>query len=701
MRKNNLLIILLTMSFLLVFPLQLVSGSRTKTHYLKITPEIILSKEGFRNIKWATRFRDIPWKWSKSHFPADGFWRENEDLNVFNVKAKWITYTFRNSIFYGVRIDIEGKDKVKKALKVVKKEYPPEKKIVNVNNLERSWNTKYTQVWVTIPKDDNGLGTIYLWGRDRKFPDASIRPVYLVKPPALNSAPGPYVPRYYVIYKKTSKIVIDGDINEKAWQDADWFDTFVDHQHPYAPLPWKTTRAKMVYDKDYLYVAAQLQEENVWGSITKRDDIVYYENDFEIFLDPTANGINYFEFELNALNTMFDMWHELDNHRGAYADPVFDSKGTRHVVKVDGTLNYHYDIDNGWFVEVKIPFRDLKEWNPQMSIPIKRGDKWRFNFSRVEYMHVYTQLFPYLLPNSLTEDWVLEPTDTGDLHIPELWAIAVFSDHRSGNKDIELENKRPKVLKVPNTAPPADKKMVHFPACTITIGPDPTDPVHSPAHKVHVPEFYMDKYEVTVAEYTRFLNKGGNDQYYSSWMQIPERCGIVKHKDGKYTVVPGRENYPVVYVTHDAAMAYAKSVGKTLPTEEMWERAARGLEGRKYPWGNEKIDPTRANYDFHYGGTTPVGSFPKGATPEGIYDMAGNVKEWTNSKFMPYPGGKPFEHRWLDIWYKEKPDPNDPNSYWWVNRGGGWTKQESCMESAYRDGQGHMNVGFRCVKIVK
>ena len=81
--------------------------------------------------------------------------------------------------------------------------------------------------------------------------------------------------------------------------------------------------------------------------------------------------------------------------------------------------------------------------------------------------------------------------------------------------------------------------------------------------------------------------------------------------------------------------------------------------------------------------------------------MAGNVKEWTNSRFMPYPGGKPFEHRWLDIWYQEKPDINDPDSYWWVNRGGGWTKQENCMESAYRDGQGHMNVGFRCAKIIK
>ena len=695
--KHRTNFVLLIYLFMFLFTINIYSDSRPR--WKRFNNEMILSKEGFRNVMWATRLKNTPWKWVKSHFPAMGYWRENEDYNVFGVKAKWITYTFRNNIFYGVRIDIEGKQNTQTAMETVRKEYPPEKDIVKENDREYSWNTEFTQVWVTIPEKKDGLGTIYLWGRDRKFPDASIRPTYLIPPAALNTHPEPYVPRYYVIYHATDSITIDGDINEKAWQDAKWLDSFIDHQYPYAPLPWKTTRVKMIYDDNYVYVAAQLQEENVWGHLTKRDTIAYYDNDFEIFLDPTANGINYFEFEFNALNLLFDMWHELDNHRGAYADPVYDSKGTRHAIKVDGTLNYHYDIDNGWSVEVKIPLSELKEWNPEMSIPIKRGDKWRINFSRVQYMHIYTQLFPYLLPFSPCEDWVLGPTDTGDLHIPELWPIAVFSDHYSGDPDELLEKSNPKVLEIPSVSKIKEKGMAHFPACTITIGPDPTDPVHSPAHKVEVPEFWMDRYEVTVAEFTEFLNRGGNDQYYSAWMRIPERCGIIKESNGKYSVVPGRENYPVTYVSHDAAVAYAKSVGKVLPTEEMWERAARGLEGRKYPWGNEKIDPSRANYNFYYGGTTPIGSFPKGATPEGIFDMSGNVKEWTSSKFKPYPGGKPFEHRWIKYWFDNVPKP--PKKYWWVNRGGAWTKQESNMEAAYRDGQGHMNVGFRCVKLSK
>jgi formylglycine-generating enzyme required for sulfatase activity len=668
----------------------------SRPKWLRFEPEMHLSKEGFRDVKWCTRIGGFPWKPSRLSFPASGVLRQDEDYDVFGVRAKWITYTLRNSIFYGVRIDIEGRADIEKAAAQVRREYPPVGEIETINDLERRWSTDSTSVWITLPQDKAGRGTIYLWGRDRKFHDDSKTPYFLAKPPDINSDPRPYQPRYYVIYRASGPITIDGDLSEKAWQDAGWLDAFVDHQHPYAPAPWKTTRAALLYDDEYIYAAAQMQEENVWGHLTERNSIIYYDNDIEIFLDPSADGMNYFEFELNPLNTMFDMWHELDNHRGAYANPVvFNSEGTRHAVKVDGTLNYHHDIDNGWTVEVKIPLADLKPWNPDMTVPIRRGDLWRINFSRVQYMHVYTQLFPYLLPYSPCEDWVLAPTDTGDLHIPELWAKAVFSDLYAGQYDTELEEARPGVLPIPRPQPRIEG-MVYFPAVRMTVGPDPKDPVHSPAHDVDVPAFWLDRYPVTVAEYTAFLNLGGNDEYYSPWMRIPERCGIIHEGPGRYRVVPGREDYPVTYVSHQAATAYAAAQNKILPTEFMWERAARGAEGRVFPWGNDPIDPTRANYDFHYGGTTPVGCFPKGATPEGVFDLIGNVKEWTSSEFRPYPGGEPFAHRWLPFWFD--PVPENPE-YWPVDRGGGWTKQESNMAASYRDGQASMNTGFRCARL--
>ena len=662
--------------------------------WLKLDPPLEVSKEGFRGVMWCSRARDIPWKF-KSNIVHTDWTRQDEDFTVFGETATYITYTFRNTIMYGVRIDYKGADATRKAMTAALKEYPPAEGTISVNDRETRWQTKYTSAWVTLPEDQDGLGQLFLWGRDRKFPDDSPSPSYINPPPALNHTLKPYKPRHYVVYRKSAPIVIDGNITEKAWQDAPWTQEFEDAQSPYCPLPWKTTRAKIVYDDEAMYFAAQLQEENVWGHITKRDSISYYDNDFEIFVDPTANAVDYFEYEMTCLNQMFDMWHEVDNHRNALADGRYDAPNMRHAVKVQGTLNYHYDIDDGWTVEVMIPFADMQTHNPDMIVPPRRGNMWRFNFSRVQFMHVYNQLFPYLLPAPV-EDWVWASTFGGDLHIPEMWAKGTFSDMIAGTvRDEELEQGYP-ILDPPKAPKKHKKGMVSFKASTITVGPDPTDPLHSPAHEVQVPAFKMDRYEVTVAEYCDWLNKGGNDDHWKERMQIPEFCGIVKDGPGSYHVWPGRENYPVVFVSRDDAMAYAEAHGKTLPTEEIWERAARGLDGRTYPWGNEPITPERSNYDFHYGGTLPVGSLPKGATPEGIFDLSGNVKELTNSQFYPYPGGGEYEH-WFNFPFFAPPYPK--KNWNWVNRGGAWTKQEGCMASAYRDSQGIQNVGFRCVII--
>jgi formylglycine-generating enzyme required for sulfatase activity len=667
--------------------------------WLKFSNDLSKSPEGFRGFPWCARMSEAPWKTLRGGHVHTLYVRDDEDYSVFGVTAKYITYTHRNSVFYGVRIDIEGRDAVSRAMEAVRREYPPSGPVEKINERETRWSTPHTSVWVTLPEDAGGPGQVFLWGRDKVFPDDSNTPVYLNKPMALNHTLKKYKPRQYVIYKASGPIAIDGGINEKAWQDAPWTEPFEDAQSPYCPQPWKMTRAKILYDDENLYVAAQLQEENVWGHITQRDSIVYYDNDFEVFVDPTANAVNYFEYEMTCLNTMFDMWHENDNHRGALADGRYDAPGLRSAVQVQGTLNYHFDADEGWTAEMKIPFRDMRASNPDMSLPVKRGDMWRMNFSRVQYLHIYSQLFPYLLPNSPCEDWVWNTTHIGDLHIPEMWAKAVFSDLQAGSvPDEELENAFP-ILDPPPAPKKRQKDMVRFPASSITLGPDPTDPKHSPAHTVQVPEFRMDRYEVTVAEYAAFLNGGGRDKFYDERMQIPELCGILRDAPGKYRVIPGREDYPVVCVSYDAALAYAESMGKTLPTEAMWERAARGIEGRKYPWGNDPITPERANYDFHYGGTIPVGSLPKGATPEGVIDLCGNVREWTSSVLKPYPGGAVYAH-WFNPPFFAPPYgperaadvPARP-----VNRGGGWSKQEKCMESGYRDTHAAHNCGFRCV----
>ncbi len=145
-----------------------------------------------------------------------------------------------------------------------------------------------------------------------------------------------------------------------------------------------------------------------------------------------------------------------------------------------------------------------------------------------------------------------------------------------------------------------------------------------PVHTVHVDAFYIDKYEVTNAQYKKFidanpqwqkgsiLRKYHNDKYLKFW------------RENNYP--PGRENHPVVYVSWYAAMAYAKWTGKRLPTEAEWEKAARGgLVSAKYSWGDD-IDPTMANYGGEFGDAKPVGSYPP--NNYGLYDMTGNVMEW-------------------------------------------------------------------------
>ena len=649
--------------------------------------------EGFRDVCWGTRHSEIPWKWRDDGFGQMCFVRDDEDFEVFGVRAGALTYTFRNSILYGVRIDFAGGGEQNAAVEeALRAHYSPTSPVRERGEGEVSWQTVATSVWVTRASADSE-GAIFLWGRHRMFAEDSDRPIYHALPPALNSWPGRrHQPRTYVCYRASGPIAIDGKLDERAWRDASWSQLFEDHQAPYAPEPWKTTRFKMLYDDEYLYFGAELQEENVWGSLTERDCVIYYDNDFEIFLNPTADGVGYYEFEINALNTAWDMFHETDYHRASALHTLYDVTGLRHGVDVQGTLNYHHDEDIGWTVEVRWPLASLLERNERIKLPIERGDVWRLNFSRVQYMHIYDRLVPAMIPKSPCEDWIWQSTGTGDLHNPEMWGKVLFSNLTAGSiGDLELEVGLP-LLAEPVSKSDHESDMVLLPACSFTMGPDPTDAARSPGHAVEVAAFWIDRFPVTVAEYTRFLNSGGRDEHYSTWMRIAEHCGIMRSTPGRYECVPGREYYPVVYVSYEGALAYAEHCGKSLPSESQWERAARGEGGRIYAWGDEPIDPSRANFDFHYGGTTVVGSFPEGATPEGVFDMTGNVKEYTTSLFEPYSGGEPMIYLGM-----REPFINENITKCQVVRGGAWTKQESCMAAAYRDAHGSLNLGFRCV----
>ncbi|MFH1569887.1 MAG: SUMF1/EgtB/PvdO family nonheme iron enzyme, partial [Gemmatimonadota bacterium] len=580
---------------------------------------------------------------------------------------------------------------------------------------------------------------------------------------------GLFLPRTYVCYRASAPVTIDGNLEEKAWWDAPWTQAFEDHQAPNAPAPWRTTRAAMLWDDDNVYFAARLQEENVWGTITRRDAVIYLDNDFEIFLDVDGRGDHYYELEINALNTAWDMYHPKEYHRRSCLESAYDVPGLRHAVQVQGTLNYHHDTDTGWTVEVAWPWQGLAEHRPGRTLPPRRGQVMRVNFSRVQYEHDYSGPACAKQPGPC-QDWIWNSTNTGDLHMPEAWGRVYFTDRVAGTEPdagIEALASRPALARPPSPwqgahgpgggarpsgdgtaaaarsartpgagagaagglhrggeqagetagaprAPrargarglqadraPDTEDMVWIPPGTFTMGPDPSDPQRSPAHEVALPGYWIDRYPVTVARFAAFLNSGGQDEHYAPHMANPDECGVLREGDGRYRAVAGRQAHPAVYVGRPAAAAYAAWAGKLLPTEAQWERAARGPEGRTYPWGEAPPSPERANYDYLFGGTTEVGSFPAGATPEGIYDLAGNVKEWCRDEYHSYPGGAPM----LDFSGMAELDEHQQASLQrelFCVRGGGWSKQEPNLASAYRDADGagrwFFSLGCRCVR---
>ncbi len=122
--------------------------------------------------------------------------------------------------------------------------------------------------------------------------------------------PGPTEtpPKQYLCHKADGPVAVDGDISDAAWAAAPWTDDFVDIQGDALPRPRFRTRAKMLWDDTYFYVAAELSEPHVWGTITKHDAVIFQDNDFEVFIDPDGDNHEYYEFEMNALNTGWDLF---------------------------------------------------------------------------------------------------------------------------------------------------------------------------------------------------------------------------------------------------------------------------------------------------------------------------------------------------------------------------------------------------------
>ncbi len=243
-----------------------------------------------------------------------------------------------------------------------------------------------------------------------------------------------------------------------------------------------------------------------------------------------------------------------------------------------------------------------------------------------------------------------------------------------------------------------------------------------PPHRVRLARFLIDVYEVTNAQFAAYLNtlevtakrdvragelrphdvggpdadglwggRSGNDRALIEMDDTDARIGIV---DGRFAPEPGFADHPVSESTWRGAVAFCAWRGARLPTEAEWEAAARGKQGRTYPWGEEPPTAEHAVFGRGSGETDPVGRHPKGATPEGVFDLVGNEAEWTSSLFKPYP-------------YDAEDAREDPKAIGErVTRGGDhvFDVAPDQLTGIFRDGfsrnprRGHRHIGFRCAK---
>ncbi len=243
-------------------------------------------------------------------------------------------------------------------------------------------------------------------------------------------------PRGYVCGIASVPVVIDGKLDDEAWRSAPWTEDFVDIEGERKPLPKLRSRAKMLWDNKNFYIAAELLEPHLQGTITQHDAVLFQDNDFEVFIDPNSDNHEYFELELNALNTTWDLFMKRPYKDSSGADNSWEFVGLKSAVQLHGTLNDPSDMDTSWSLEIAIPWTAFSIPSRMVAVP-RHGDKWRVNFSRVEWKFEVEDGKYKKAPNTKEDNWVWSPQGIIDMHRPERWGFVQFSAELPGTTAFE------------------------------------------------------------------------------------------------------------------------------------------------------------------------------------------------------------------------------------------------------------------------
>ncbi|HEV2296441.1 MAG TPA: carbohydrate-binding family 9-like protein [Tepidisphaeraceae bacterium] len=236
------------------------------------------------------------------------------------------------------------------------------------------------------------------------------------------SQPARDLPPTYACARTVAKIQIDGALDDAAWDSAGWTEDFIDIVGTSKPPPAHRTRAKLLWDEQFLYVAAEMIEPRVEATIRQRDKQLYTEQAFELFLDLGADGRNYLELQINPLNTVCDLAMDRPYRKNGKASVAFDLDGLRCAGRVQGTVNDASDADGGWTIELALPWADIKALSDDTVAPPREGQRWRANFARMRPDDAQHRE----AAEARRELSVWSAQGAINLHLPERWGWVEF-----------------------------------------------------------------------------------------------------------------------------------------------------------------------------------------------------------------------------------------------------------------------------------
>jgi len=234
-------------------------------------------------------------------------------------------------------------------------------------------------------------------------------------------------PNVYYAYKTTDSIKIDGIDNEKSWKLANKSSYFIDIEGDSSKTPYYDTYVKILWDSNYLYFFAELKEKHIWATLTKRESIIFYDNDFEIFIDPDGDNHNYYEFEFNAFSTEWDLLLTKPYRDGGLPLFSWSCLNMKSAVNINGSINNPDDVDSSWTIEIAIPLSCLKDAIKGRNPP-KENDVFRINFSRVQW-ECKIENGKYVKLNNDEHNWVWSPQYAVNMHRPEYWGYLIFMNN--------------------------------------------------------------------------------------------------------------------------------------------------------------------------------------------------------------------------------------------------------------------------------